>query len=151
MEAMAQAQRSTRREPGDDQAFRDAPALTTEHLKIRQRLSPLLEIEKALIKQLSPVTSRPKTPGHRLSLKEVAVNGASSWKDCFQKLMKSERNSFDSGAVVDWDDPGDPGRILHVCAEDMIRLWNDPVIQELLDKLKIRMREQAGLYVIVVK
>lgn len=148
MDAMTQAQRYSTRDEKSDPSQRDIPSLTTEHLKIKQRLSPLLEVEDTLIRQLSPVSSRQKAPDHsRLSLKEVAVNSATSWKECFQKLMKSERDSFDSEAVVDWDDPNDPGRILHACSEDMIRLWNDPIIQQLLVKLKLRMREQAGLWV----
>ncbi|KAF5351271.1 hypothetical protein D9756_008227 [Leucocoprinus leucothites] len=145
MDAMTQTQRLTRRE-GDDHIPKDLPALTTEHLKIKQRLSPLLEIEKSLIGQLSPITSRQKSPGHRLSLKEVAVNSASSWKDCLQRLVKTDRDSFDSEEAVDWDDPDDPGRVIHACSEDMIRLWKDPVIQDLLDKLKLRMWEQAGFF-----
>ncbi|KXN84487.1 Guanine nucleotide-binding protein alpha-4 subunit [Leucoagaricus sp. SymC.cos] len=145
MDAIAQAQRQAKRE-ADDHDPQDLPALTVEHFRIRQRLLPLLEIENTLIRQLSPVTSRQKSSGHRLSLKEVAVNSATSWKECFQKLMNNERDSLDSEALVDWDDPSDPGKVLNACLEDMIRLWNDPVVQELLDKLKLRMREQAGFF-----
>lgn len=148
MDAMAQAQRYANGGAKLDGPVKDVPILTTEHLRIKQRLSPLLEIEKNLIRQLSPVSSRRKSLDHSgLALNEVAVNSATTWKECFQKLMKSERESFDSETVVNWDDPNDPGRVLHACSEDMIRLWNDDVIQELLTKLGLRMREQAGLYV----
>lgn len=144
---MVQAQRYADGGAKLDGPVKDVPTLTTEHLRIKQRLSPLLEIEKNLIRQLSPVSSRRKSLDHSgLALNEVAVNSATTWKECFQKLMKSERESFDSETVVNWDDPNDPGRVLHACSEDMIRLWNDDVIQELLTKLGLRMREQAGFF-----
>lgn len=148
IDAMTQAQRHASTDEETDPPPKDIPTLATEHLKIKQRLAPLLEIENTLLRQLSPVSSRQRgCDSRRLSLKEVAVNSATTWKECFQKLKKSERDSFDSEAIIDWDDPDDPGRVLHACSEDMIRLWNDPIIQELLSKLKLRVREQAGLYV----
>lgn len=151
MDAMAEAQRSTG-DAGLDKPPKNLPALTTEHLRIKQRLSPLLEIEKSMIRQLSPVSSRRKSSGKSpFALNEVAVNSATTWKECFQKLIKHERDSFDSGTLVDWDDPNDPGRVLHACSEDMILLWSDAVIQELLTKLGLRLREQAGLCVHLVR
>ena len=144
MEAMTQTQ-WPRKHDGDEHIHKDLPTLTTEHLKIKQRLSPLLEIEKTLIRQLCPISSLRRAPGHSHSLKEVAVNSASSWKDCFQKFMKTDGDSISSEEMINWDDPEDPGTVLHACSEDMIRLWTDPVIQTLLNKLKLRMREQAGL------
>ena len=117
----------------DEQTAKDLPTLTTEHLKIKQRLSPLLEIEKTLIRRLCPVASFPS--------QEVAVNSASLWKDCFQKFMNTDGDSIDSEEMIDWDDPEDPGTVLNACSEDMIHLLTDPVIQTLLFKFKIKMRE----------
>ena len=149
MEAMTQTQ-WPRKHDGDEHIHKDLPTLTTEHLKIKQRLSPLLEIEKTLIRQLCPISSLRRAPGHSHSLKEVAVNSASSWKDCFQKFMNTDGDSISSEEMINWDDPEDPGTVLHACSEDMIRLWTDPVIQTLLSKLKLRMREQAGLWAFLV-
>jgi len=134
--AMTRAQWPQRHD-GDEQTAKDLPTLTTEHLKIKQRLSPLLEIEKTLIRRLCPVASFPS--------QEVAVNSTSPWKDYFQKFMKTDGDSITSEEMIDWDDPEDPGTVLNACSEDMIHLWTDPVIQTLLIKLKIKMREQTGL------
>lgn len=139
MDAMTRAQRHD----GDEQTAKDLPTLTTDHLKIKQRLLPLLEIEKTLICRLCPVAS---FPSHRHLIREVAVNSASSWKNCFQKFMKTDGDSISSKEMIDWDDPEDPGMVLNACSEDMIRLWTDPVIQTLLNKLKVKIREQTGLW-----
>jgi len=139
MDAMERAQRPQRHD-GHEHTAKDLPTLTTEHLKIKQRLSPLLEIEKTLIHRLCPVSS---FPTHTHSFKEVAVNSASLWT-YFQNFMKTDRDSI-SSKEINWDDPDDPGTVLHACSEDMIHLWTDPIIQTLLSKLKIKMGEQAGL------
>lgn len=129
----------------------DIPQLTAEHLKIQRRLGPLLQVENALIKQISPPNSlkanepsvQDRTQGS--TLKEVAVNSTTQWKDRFGRLVTGGRLSA-SEEGVEWDNSDDSGRLLRACAEDMIRLWGDPIIQELLRKLKIRMEDQAGLY-----
>jgi hypothetical protein len=59
-------------------------------------------------------------------------------------LQTTRRESFDS-QVIDSDDPNDPSVVLHACAEDMIRLWNDPAIKTLLATRKLRLEEVAGL------
>lgn len=83
-------------------------------------------------------------------VKEVAVNSTKPWKDTFNKLVHGEgqRESFESGDGIDWDDPEDPGRVLHELSDEMIKLWNDPITQLLLEKQNIRMQELAGLYVV---
>ncbi len=137
----------------DEDGLSDLPQLTAEHLKIQRRLSPLFQVESALIKQLSPL-GLPKAEDslvqdrtERSSLKEVAVNSATQWRDRFGRLVKGGRLAASGEEEIDECDPDDSGRLLHACAEDMVKLWNDPVIQELLHKLKIRMEEHAGLYV----
>ncbi|KAF9447682.1 G-alpha-domain-containing protein [Macrolepiota fuliginosa MF-IS2] len=146
MDAMDQAQRGAAGGEEIDHTTKNFPPLTTEHLRLKQRLLPLLQIEDALIQRLSPVSSKQRAlEGPRLSFKEVAVNSSSAWKECFQKLLKNDRDT-DKDSVVDWDDPTDPGRVLHACSEDMICLWSDPVIQQLLVKLKLRMQEHTGFF-----
>lgn len=135
------------------------PKLTPEHLKLKMRLSPLQQVEEALLRRLtpagsaefeatrlSPVTNlqysnRPGVVGG-----EVAVNSSTPWKTAFNRLMASTaRSSFDSAQEIDFDDPQDPGVILHACAEDMIRLWNDPTVKEILSARNLRLEDLAGL------
>lgn len=136
-------------EDDEDLPIPELPKLTPEHLRIKRRLGPLVQVESALVGQLSPLPKQKEGKKFeatgKTSLKEVAVNSATQWKDCFRCFANSGR--FSPEGHVDWDDSNDPGRVLHACSEDMVRLWNDPIIQELLKKLKIRMEDHAGLYV----
>ncbi|KAI0336827.1 G-alpha-domain-containing protein [Cubamyces sp. BRFM 1775] len=132
------------------------PPLTAEHLKLKLRLSPLVQVEEALIRRLTPAGSGEVEATQLLSMsggashadraraldREVAVNSQFAWKGVFHKMMG--RNSSDGDA--DFSDPDDPSRILHACAEDMITLWNDPVIKALLRAQGIRMEDMPGFF-----
>ncbi|KAK7045704.1 hypothetical protein VNI00_007537 [Paramarasmius palmivorus] len=128
------------------------PTLTAEHMKLKIRLSPLLQVEEALWRKLSP-SSPPDAMSTRLSSvtnlpnngkpREGAVYSISGWKGAFNKFLAG-RSSIDS-QNIDFDDPDDPGTILHHCAQDMIKLWNDPVVRKLLAALSLRLEDMPGL------
>ena len=40
--------------------------------------------------------------------------------------------------------------ILRTCSEDVVKLWADPTVKELLDIEKMRPEEMAGLCVVLV-
>ncbi|KAF8995481.1 guanine nucleotide binding protein, alpha subunit [Cyathus striatus] len=124
------------------------PTLTPEHLKLKMRLLPLQQVEEALLRKLTPAGSPEfeATPRAAKTGKEVAVNSTTPWKGAFSRLLSATRSSFESGMDIDFDDPNDPGVILHACAEDMVRLWNDPTIKELLKAVKIRPEDMAGFF-----
>ncbi len=42
----------------------------------------------------------------------------------------------------------DPGRILYACGEDMVTLWNDPLIKSLLRSQGTRLEDMPGLCVV---
>jgi guanine nucleotide-binding protein alpha-1 subunit len=129
------------------------------------RLSPLQQVEEALLRRLTPAGSpeweatrlapvtnlpdpnllSPANGGAGRGRAEIAINSNAPWKNAFNKLMAgTNRASFDS-QNIDFDDPQDPGYILSVCAEDMIKLWNDETIRTLLRAKKIRLQEKSGL------
>lgn len=150
MDAMAQApMKDDLLQDGDGTTVQEFPGLSQEHLMLKRRLSPLVQVESALIRRLSPVQHGEREPDESeespcgASLKEVAVNAAAQWKECFRSLAGSGRILKNE---LDWDDPNDPGRLLHCCSGDMIKLWKDPSIQQLLKKLEIHMENHAGLY-----
>ncbi|EGO29383.1 hypothetical protein SERLADRAFT_457028 [Serpula lacrymans var. lacrymans S7.9] len=137
--------------------FKEYPNLTGEHLKLKMRLAPLMQVEEGLLRKLLPACSPAFAASHLSAItnlpysermnnvKEVTVNSTSLWKGAFARLMNS-RESCESENLVNWDDPDDPGVILHACAEDMTRLWNDPTIKQLLQVEKMRLEEMAGFF-----
>lgn len=94
------------------------PTLTPELLVLKMRLSPLLQVESGLWSRFSPedgaqfhLASITNTPFART--REVHVHSAMAWKTAFTRLMSTARNSVDSEQGIDWDDPEDPGVVLH--------------------------------------
>jgi guanine nucleotide-binding protein subunit alpha len=111
------------------------------------RLSPLLQVEETLVRKLTRngASQYVKNEQGEQNTKEVSVNSTTGWKSAFGRLVKDARESIESEFLIDWDDPNDPGVVLHACADDIKRLWNDPVIQRLLEVRKLRIEEVAGL------
>ncbi|KAF5359996.1 hypothetical protein D9758_007631 [Tetrapyrgos nigripes] len=139
--------------PSSDSSLIEA-GIDPELLELRRRLAPLLQVEELLTRRLTPTgygevgttelapvsTSLERT---RTVFKEVAVNSAVPWKDVLNKITGK---SGGDAPLVDWNDPNDPGRILHECAEDMKRLWNHKAVQEMLEKQNLRLEEMAGFF-----
>lgn len=127
-------------------AIKDYPTITAEHLKLKMRLAPLFQVEAALIRKILPPSQLGLSD--TAALHEVCINPNAGWKDAFNRLLTSagNRESCDSVDMIDWADPDDPGVILHACAEDMKRLWMDPIIKRLMEVEKMRPEEMAGFY-----
>ena len=131
--------------------------VTPELLKLRMRLLPLQQVEEVLLRKmtppgsaefeathLSPVTNLPykRRPG---KFREIAINSTAQWKGAFGRLVANARASMDSSADIDFEDPQDPGVLLHACADDIVQLWNDPAVKRLLEVNKIRLEDMGGL------
>jgi guanine nucleotide-binding protein alpha-1 subunit len=99
---------------------------------------------------LSPVTNLPYKMKSG-NFKELAINSTTQWKGAFGRLIATARASFDSAPEleIDFEDPNDPGFILHACSEDILRLWNDSTVKMLLRAQKIRLEDMGGLCVIL--
>lgn len=136
-------------------------SLNPELLKLKMRLSPLQHVEEALLRRLSPggaidpeyEATHLGDPSHgvpqgKVRRGEVAVLSNSQWKGAFGRLVATVRTSFD-GAAMDADyhpDPNDPAVVLSACAEDMMRLWTDPTVQDILKSRNIRLEDKAGFF-----
>ncbi|KAG2152665.1 guanine nucleotide binding protein, alpha subunit [Suillus bovinus] len=130
-------------------SLREYPPLSPEHLKLKMRLAPLLQVEATLINKLLPnghaQLSKLANPAQSLALQqEISVNSSAGWKNTFNRLIG--RNSCDSADLIDWSDPDDPGVVLNACAEDMKRLWTDPTIRKMMEIEKMRPEEMAGFF-----
>lgn len=158
LEAMTDAQTPPGSRSNSPIPTADLPTLTPEHLRLKMRLLPLQQVEENLLRRLSsagsaeieathlsPMTNLPYS-GRAAKGKEVTVNSTSQWKGAFSRLLSHARSSFESGADINFEDPNDPGVILHACAEDMIQLWNDPTIKALLSARKQRLEDMAGFF-----
>lgn len=127
------------------------PALTPELLTLKMRLLPLQQVEEALLGKLSPsarfnkaysASPDPQKP------QEVSINSTTPWKGAFNRLMNNVRSSVDGPEVDEPQDSRDARQLLHACSEDIIRLWNDPTVKEVLRAHRLRLEDMAGLCVV---
>lgn len=131
------------------------PPLGPEQLKLKMKLSPLLRMEDLLIQKLAPnsqhhikgespdpvfndAANAPVAPAVPIRT-ELTVNSRSTWKSAFKRLRKSGTEE------IDFDDPTDPGRVLFACKDDIITLWKDPVVRQILEIAQVRPQDQGGL------
>lgn len=158
----AQAASQTQSPPFRPSALPDAspppvepasPRLTPELLRLRIRLSPLVQVEEALVRRLQLSSGQENAVAARVNEnsglpRELAVHSASGWKGNFVARMLSRRSGSDDdeeGGGINWDDPDDPGRVIHACRDDMIHLWEDPLVKQLLETRGFRLQEMSGL------
>ncbi|KAF9239294.1 guanine nucleotide binding protein, alpha subunit [Melanogaster broomeanus] len=135
-------------------APKDYPPLTHEHLKLKMRLAPLIQVEAALHRKLNPLAQADlQSPQGNFTTfplqHEVSVNSTVGWKGAFNRIVGnsgSSRDSCESVDLINWSDPEDPGVILHACSDDMIKLWGDPTIRKLMEVEKMRPEEMAGFF-----
>ncbi|KAJ7145395.1 guanine nucleotide binding protein, alpha subunit [Mycena crocata] len=151
--------RAQNRRSHDEARPPESPTVDDDLLALKMRLSPLIQVEEVLMQRLIPsgpdrsdaarlaqLTNIPYSERPRNVNREVAVNSATQWKDVFTRLVSSDKDSFDSEKAIDWEDPNDPGVVLHALAEDMKALWNNQTVQALLVRQNLRLQEAAGFF-----
>ncbi|KAJ7136074.1 guanine nucleotide binding protein, alpha subunit [Mycena epipterygia] len=151
--------RAQNRRSIDEMRPPESPLVGEDLVALKMRLSPLIQIEEVLMQRLIPsgpdksdaarlaqLTNIPYSERPRNVNREVAVNSATQWKDVFTRLVMSDKDSFDSEKAIDWEDPNDPGVVLHALADDMKALWNNQTVQALLVRQNLRLQEAAGFF-----
>lgn len=153
----------------------DAPSVPHDIDLLKMRLSPLHHVEALLIAKLIPPSQddswAPMTPSsaggtlvspfhypayyHRPDHRwhhpqEIFVRpGATSWKGVLAKSFPCAT----SGRPNSIDDASSTGvtrdeaqQVLHACCGDIISLWNDHFVRQLLTTRKIRLEEAPGFF-----
>ncbi|KAG8761094.1 hypothetical protein FRC14_007875 [Serendipita sp. 396] len=155
-------------EDSADELPPDAPPplssiLTDSHRRRCTRLRATLDLaERGLKARLSPTyaatanlpRSRPSTAEGLVDEEaeaELAVP-ANSWTlgpqdDTTFKPSSSRRlSALPQHFSIDNSDPNDPRRLIGSCRQDMINLWNDPAVKEILIRRKVKWLEWPGFF-----
>lgn len=88
------------------------------------------------------VSSSPPLP--QAPRREVSVTAGSAWKSAFTKFLPN-RSSEEDDMGIDWNDPLDPTRKINQYGPDLMALWSDPGVRQLLRVQKLRLEELPGL------
>ncbi|GLB39277.1 putative G protein alpha subunit [Lyophyllum shimeji] len=107
-------------------------------------LAPLREVEASLTRGISGASSSPintDAPAYNpAKASEVAVRASTGWKG----LLLGRKQAEGGSSVGKADDAN--RRILAACAEDMTRLWKDPVVKKALRSREISLQDQPGFF-----
>ncbi|KAJ7480838.1 guanine nucleotide binding protein, alpha subunit [Mycena latifolia] len=123
------------------------PALTSELLALKMRLLPLQQVEIALLGKLSHGAKvKNEAPDDDATLVEVSVHSATPWKNVFSRLMNNVRSSIDGPEANEPQDSREARQLLHGCSEYMVRLWNDPIVKQVLKVHRLRLQDMAGFF-----
>ncbi|KAG8729635.1 hypothetical protein FRC11_008322, partial [Ceratobasidium sp. 423] len=140
--------------------------------ELRLRLQPLMLLEDQLNRTLAGDLSGHELEPTRLGTyasprrdsedkkeKEVAVRSGSTWKKALNTIkgkrdddgtppIQSNISKFTLFAdeAYTWDDPNDPGHTIVALREDMLALWRDPFVQDVLHKRRLQLEHTAGFF-----
>ncbi|GBE87343.1 predicted protein [Sparassis crispa] len=123
------------------------PSLLPPHLAaLLARLAPLRHVEALLVAALSP----PDTPRPRALSDEIFVRPGSALKRAMRGVSgpepflgngKQKERERGAGGEADAAQAA-----LHACAGDLLALWRDPVLREILRRRRIRVEDGPGFF-----
>ena len=131
-----------------------------KHRLLQQRLRPLLGVHKELERRLgasamelhstSVMTAAPfegSASARRRGFSEFSIHSSNGWKSALGKFrLRPSPPENDRDALKKANDLDDDFvETLVSCQEAMKELWEDPIIQEMLNRRKIRFEDAPGL------
>ncbi|EIM82077.1 G-alpha-domain-containing protein [Stereum hirsutum FP-91666 SS1] len=137
-------------------------ALTDELRRLRMRLSPLRSVEEAFLKfvtgsadphtfdpRVGSTTSWQRKKGYERTF-EVSVKSGSRWKSLFRPLsgMSSSGQPVNGagGKAGVYDELKNARMVLAACREDILALWENPVVKTALAKESMMLEFQSGFF-----
>lgn len=147
---------------GGDDSDEDAPHIPHQVDLLRMRLTPLRHIEALLIAKLVPPTeddiasfvggvnfspyqshrSAPIDPPWRSQ--EIFVRPGATWKGAIAKSSRRDGRPTSLGDTT-MTTRDEAQQVLHSCCDDIISLWSNKTVREVLRRRKIRLEELPGL------
>jgi hypothetical protein len=106
--------------------------LTDSHRRIKMRLSPLISVEEVLTRKLFPTANGA----------EISVRAGSGWVGYLSNMISRSAARPRSAGATQSDDAT---TILSNCRDDIVSLWQDDVIRQILEDHGVRLQEMPGL------
>jgi hypothetical protein len=114
--------------------------------ELRARLKPLLALEHTLIRLLNGEDSGADDSAS-IASKEMYVRSGAPWKRAVAKLRGANSEAASPEIPATHIRSGDdPSNVLAETKLDMITLWRDAGIREVLSRRKLRLEESSGFF-----
>lgn len=157
LDAISDVRRTQIDSPNEDSSD-DGMGLPPDLEALRMRLLPLRQVESFLIAKLVPASDeqpalysrqflgdQPDMDGHSRD-KEIFVRPGTSWKG---KLLRSNKSTGSGGSTSSTStlsqSRDEPQEVLHSLRQDIMQLWGDRFVRDILRRRKIRLEEFPGL------
>jgi hypothetical protein len=138
--------------------------LAEKYDRLNLRLSPLRKLQKDLEACLGAASSEETTVGangaydpslgltalaerRTRNTQEFCINSRNGWKSALNRVLPPV-NTMDYGSKAYGlanSSTGDSTELIASCRGDMIALWSDPIVQDILSKAPSRIQESPGL------
>ena len=121
--------------------------LTAEHRRLQLGLSPLLTVGTHLNEKLLPEINDPKLK------REVCVRAGSGWKAVLgissstssTPAPRADKSRLLKTDAADLEKVEEASDLLTACRDDIIALWKDQTVKDVLKKRDVRLEESPGL------
>ncbi|KAG1859132.1 guanine nucleotide binding protein, alpha subunit [Suillus tomentosus] len=128
---------------------------------LQMRLTPLRHIEALLIAKLIPPSEdevasvigssaisayhshRSRSSERSWRAQEVFVRPGATWKGALAKSTRTRPVSLGNTGMQTRDEAQE---VIHSCSYDIMALWNDRLVREVLRRRKIRLEESSGFF-----
>lgn len=128
---------------------------------LQMRLTPLRHIEALLIAKLIPPSEdeatsvigssaisayhsqRSRSSEHSWRAQEVFVRPGATWKGALARSTRARPVSLGTTGMQSRDEAQE---VIHSCSYDIMALWNDRLVREVLRRRKIRLEESSGFF-----
>lgn len=110
---------------------------------MRMRLSALIPIEEQLTKKLLPEANE--------KVQDVCVRAGSGWKGVLASISANTQpapaaqRAPSRPGTSDGRSKDDPTTVLAQCRDDIVALWEDAVVKDVLKKHNVRLQDMPGL------
>jgi hypothetical protein len=116
------------------------PQLTRQHEYLKMRLSPLARLQELLISRLAADFG--DATSSRTNAKLATTKGGEFFVRA--KVLLGRRSS-DTVNLKHPEDDDEITNVLDACRDDMVALWRDPIVKEILHRRDIHLEEGPGL------
>lgn len=131
-----------------------------KHRLLALRLGPLRRIQTDLERRLGAASTEPNftnvtsaapfnEESDRRALQEFSINSTNGWKTALDKF-RSVRTRPEMGAagslrkLKSKDD--ETTEVIAGCRDDIVALWEDPIVREMLSRRRSRIEDSAGFF-----